>query len=162
MTDEIKLEDSLGVMYKKLFKTAGEYAWKTGYFVLSLAPLLLFFAHICIISPEEPSWADTGLAFLVNIVYAPWPLWFYFKDQYNFKDYMGQAYTVVAVSPLIALAVFMIIFLPLMPAAVAVIVCLATTVTLSPLAIVLLIIGSFLWLPAGFKLLNLFFKIIPG
>lgn len=72
--------------YKEFFKNVKDIASTVGFAILCLLPLISFFVYLLVSGETESSNINfqIGAAIIVNIIYAPIPLWLYFSERYDY------------------------------------------------------------------------------
>ena len=80
MDEEKTLKDE----YKKYFKELRRYICLGLNGIVVLFPMLLFLVHLYQLGDVNPDTLDTILAIVTNVLWAPFPLWFYFKKEHGY------------------------------------------------------------------------------
>lgn len=156
-------EKSLKDEYKKYFKELWKYIRLGLNGIVVLFPMLLFMAHLYQLGDANPDTLDTILAIVTNILWAPFPLWFYFKKEHGYTatEYIVDSLKLIVSLPLLLLMIVMPIVIMAWPFGVTLGALIYFKEAFPLLLLLLSMILNALWLPLGERLTLKFFSLFP-
>jgi hypothetical protein len=159
MDEEKTLKDE----YKKYFKELRKYICLGLNGIVVLFPMLLFMVHLYQLGDANPATLDTTLAIVTNVLWAPFPLWFYFKKEHGYTamEYIVDSLKFMATLPILILMMVMPIVIMVWPFGVTLGALLYFKDAFPLLLFLLSIILNALWLPLGERLTLKFFSLFP-
>lgn len=159
MDEEKTLKDE----YKKYFKELRKYICLGLNGIVVSFPMLLFLVHLYQLGDVNPDTLDTILAIVTNVLWAPFPLWFYFKKEHGYtaKEYIVDSLKFIVTLPILILMIIMPIVIMIWPFGVTLGAVIYFKEAFPLLLFVLSIVLNALWLPLGERLTLKFFSLFP-
>lgn len=159
MDEEKTLKDE----YKKYFKELWKYIRLGLSGIVVLFPMLLFMVHLYQLGDVNPDTLDTILAIVTNILWAPFPLWFYFKKEHGYtaKEYIVDSLKFIASLPILLLIITMPFVIMVWPFGVTLGALLYFKEAFPLLLFIPSMVLNALWLPLGERLTLKFFSLLP-